>query len=92
MTLIRRGGPLRRKSSSFKYIVFVLNRNLYRLNEFRLIVVIRNSKNIFLRCKMMIGFLIRGINLIFSKTKEGDNNVFSPLCYENDLNIGKNFI
>ena len=27
----------------------------------------------------------RGINLIFSKIKEGDNIVFSPLRYENDL-------
>ncbi len=27
----------------------------------------------------------RGTNLIFSKIKEGDNMVFSPLRYENDL-------
>jgi hypothetical protein len=27
----------------------------------------------------------RGINLIFSKTKEGDNMVFSPLHYENSF-------
>jgi hypothetical protein len=33
----------------------------------------------------MIGFLKRGINLIFSKTKEGDNIVFSPLHSENDF-------
>jgi len=32
----------------------------------------------------------RGTNLIFSKFKEGDNNVFSPLRSENDLFI--NFI
>jgi len=32
----------------------------------------------------MIGFQ-RGINLIFSLFKEGDNMVFSPLSYENDL-------
>ena len=32
----------------------------------------------------MIGFQ-RGINLIFSLFKEGDNMMFSPLCYENDL-------
>jgi len=34
----------------------------------------------------MIGFQ-RGINLIFSLFKEGDNMVFSPLRYENDLFI-----
>jgi len=39
----------------------------------------------------MIGFQ-RGINLIFSLFKEGDNMVFSPLRYENDLNIRGNFI
>jgi len=32
----------------------------------------------------MIGFQ-RGINLIFSKKKEGDNMVFSPLRSENYL-------
>ncbi len=32
----------------------------------------------------MIGFQ-RGINLIFSLFIEGDNMVFSPLRYENDL-------
>jgi len=32
----------------------------------------------------MIGFQ-RGINLIFSLFKEGDNMVFSPLRSENDL-------
>jgi len=32
----------------------------------------------------MIGFQ-RGINLIFSLFKEGDNMVFSPLRCENDL-------
>ena len=32
----------------------------------------------------MIGFQ-SGINLIFSLFKEGDNKVFSPLRYENDL-------
>jgi hypothetical protein len=35
----------------------------------------------------MIGFLKRGIILIFSKNKEGDNIVFSPLHSKNDLNI-----
>ncbi len=39
--------------------------------------VIRNSKNIFLRSKGMLG-VQKGINLIFSKTKEGNNIVFSP--------------
>jgi hypothetical protein len=34
---------------------------------------------------MKIGFLKRRINLIFSKTKEGDNKVFSPLRSENEL-------
>ena len=34
----------------------------------------------------MIGFQ-RGINLIFSLFKEGDNIVFSPLRSENDLFI-----
>ena len=38
---------------------------------------------------MKIGFLKRGINLIFSKTKEGDNIVFSSLRYENDLIVKK---
>jgi hypothetical protein len=33
----------------------------------------------------MIGFLKRGINLIFFN--EGDNNVFSPLRSENELFI-----
>jgi len=33
---------------------------------------------------MKIGFLKGEINLIFSKTKEGDNIVFSPLRSEND--------
>jgi hypothetical protein len=39
----------------------------------------------------MIGFQ-KGINLIFSLFIEGDNNVFSPLRSENDLNILVNFI
>jgi hypothetical protein len=39
----------------------------------------------------MIGFQ-RAINLIFSLFNEGDNNVFSPLRSENDLNIRGNFI
>ena len=38
--------------------------------------VIRNSKNIFLRLILKIGFLKRGINLIFSKIKEGVNWCF----------------
>ncbi len=37
---------------------------------------------------MKIGFQ-RGINLIFSIINEGDNIVFSPLRYENDLFILK---
>jgi hypothetical protein len=37
----------------------------------------------------MIGFQ-RGINLIFSLFKEGDNNVSSPLRSEKDLNSKKN--
>jgi hypothetical protein len=44
-------------------------------------------KKYFSRCMITIGFLKRGINLIFSKIKEGDNIVFSPLHSENDLNI-----
>ena len=39
----------------------------------------------------MIGFQ-KGINLIFSLFIDGDNNVFSPLRSENDLNILVNFI
>ena len=39
----------------------------------------------------MIGFQ-NGMNLIFSLFNEGDNNVFSSLRYENDLNIKGNFI
>ncbi len=39
----------------------------------------------------MIGFQ-KGINLIFSLFIEGDNNVFSPLPSENDLNNRGNFI
>lgn len=53
--------------------------------------VTRNSKNIFLTKKRIIGFQGE-INLIFSKTKEGDNIMFSPLCSENDLHIKENFI
>ena len=40
---------------------------------------------------MKIGFQ-KWINLIFSYIIEGDNNVFSPLRYGNDLNIRGNFI
>jgi len=36
--------------------------------------------------------LSREINLIFSKTKEGDNIVFSPLHSKNDLNIKRKLI
>ena len=39
----------------------------------------------------MIGFQ-KGINLIFSFIVEGDNIVFSPLNYENNLSIIGNFI
>jgi len=46
--------------------------------------VVRNSKNIFLRDKRMIGFLKRG--------RERDNIVFSLLSYENDLNINGKLI
>ena len=39
----------------------------------------------------MVGFLKRGIILIFSKIKEGDNIALSPLHSKNDLNIKGNF-
>ena len=52
----------------------------------RLLVFMRNSKNIFLKGKKKTGFK-KMINLIFSLFNEGDNNVFSPLRSENDLFI-----